>query len=82
MKEMLKRGDNTSQCSKGGVLKQFVPWVRGNLPRYINRENVVSPRMKYHIDILELLAVKLVIKAFTKYRDVKAILLQVDNIVS
>ena len=32
--------------------------------------------MKYHINILELLALKLVIQTFTKYRDVKAIHLQ------
>ena len=38
--------------------------------------------MKYHINILELLAVKLAIQTFTKYRDVKAIHLQVDNIVA
>ena len=38
--------------------------------------------MKCHINILELLAVKLAIQTFTKYRDVKAIHLQVDNIVA
>ena len=38
--------------------------------------------MKYHINIPELLAVKLAIQIFTKYRDVKAIHLQVDNIVA
>ena len=38
--------------------------------------------MKYHINILELLAVKLAIQTFTKYRDVKAIHLQVDYIVA
>ena len=38
--------------------------------------------MKYQINILELLAVKLAIQTFTKYRDVKAIHLQVDNIVA
>ena len=38
--------------------------------------------MKYHINILELLAVKLAIQTFTKYRDVKAIHLQVDNVVA
>ena len=38
--------------------------------------------MKYHINILELLAVKLAIQTFTKYRDVKEIHLQVDNIVA
>ena len=38
--------------------------------------------MKYNISILELLAVKLAILTFTKYRDVKAIHLQVDNVVA
>ena len=38
--------------------------------------------MIYHINILELLAVKLDMQTFTKYRDVKAIQLQVDNIVA
>ena len=38
--------------------------------------------MIYHINILELLAVKLDMQTFTKYRDVKAIHLQVDNIVA
>ena len=38
--------------------------------------------MKYHINNPELLAVKLAIQIFTKYRDVKAIHLQVDNIVA
>ena len=37
---------------------------------------------EYHINILELLAVKLAIQTFTKYRDAKAIHLQVDNIVA
>ena len=37
---------------------------------------------KYHINILDLLAVKLAIQTFTKYRGVKAIHLQVDNIVA
>ena len=41
-----------------------------------------AQEMKYHINILELLAVKLAIQTFTKYRDVKAIHLQVDNIVA
>ena len=41
-----------------------------------------SQEIKYHINILELLAVKLAIQTFTKYRDVKAILLKVDNIVA
>ena len=41
-----------------------------------------AEEMKYHINILELLAVKLAIQTFTKYRDVKAIHLQVDNIVT
>ena len=36
---------------------------------------------KYHINILELLAVKLARQRFTKYRNVKGILHQVDNIV-
>ena len=31
-----------------------------------------AQEMKYHINILELLAVKLAIQTFTKYRDVKA----------
>ena len=39
-----------------------------------------AQEMKYHINIIELLAVKPAIKTFTKYRDVKAIHLQVDNI--
>ena len=38
--------------------------------------------MKYNINILELLAVKLAILTFTKYRDVKEIHLQVDNVVA
>ena len=41
-----------------------------------------AQEMKYHINILELLAVKLAIQTFTKYRDIKAIHLQVDNIVA
>ena len=41
-----------------------------------------AKEMKYHIIILELLAVKLAIQTFTKYRDVKAIHLQVDNVVA
>ena len=41
-----------------------------------------AQEMKYHINILELLAVKLAIQTFTKYRDVKAIHLKVDNIVT
>ena len=41
-----------------------------------------AQEMKYHINILELLAVKLAIQKFTKCRDVKAIHLQVDNIVA
>ena len=41
-----------------------------------------AQEMKYHINILELLVVKLAIQTFTKYRDVKAIHLQVDNIVA
>ena len=35
-----------------------------------------------YINIIELLAVKLAIQIFTKYRDVKAIHLQIDNIVA
>ena len=38
--------------------------------------------MKYHNNILELLAAKLAIQTFTKYRDVIAIHLLVDNIVT
>ena len=41
-----------------------------------------SQEMKYRISNLELLAVKLAIQTLTKYRDVKAIHLQVDNIVA
>ena len=41
-----------------------------------------AQEMKYHINIIELLVVKLAIQTFTKYRDVKAIPLQVDNIVA
>ena len=41
-----------------------------------------AQKMKYYINILGLLAVKLAIQTFTKYRDVKAIHLQVDNIVA
>ena len=41
-----------------------------------------AQEMKYHINILDLLAVKLTIQTFTKYRGVKAIHLQVDNIVA
>ena len=41
-----------------------------------------AQEMKYHINILESLAVKLAIQTFTKYRDTKAIHLQVDNIVA
>ena len=41
-----------------------------------------AQEMKYHINILELLAVKLAIQTFIKYRDVKAINLQIDNIVA
>ena len=41
-----------------------------------------AQEMKYHINILELLVVKLAIQTFTKYRDVKAINLQIDNIVA
>ena len=41
-----------------------------------------AQEMKYHINILEVLAVKLAIQTSTKYRDVKAIHLQVDNIVA
>ena len=38
--------------------------------------------MKYLINILELLPVKIATQTFTKYRDVQAIHLQVDNIVT
>ena len=41
-----------------------------------------AQEMKYHINILELLTVNLAIQKFTKYSDVKAIHLQVDNIVA
>ena len=41
-----------------------------------------AQEMKYHINILELLAVRFAIQTFTKYRDVKAIHLQVVNIVA
>ena len=41
-----------------------------------------AQEMKYHINILELITVKLTIQTFTKYGDVKAIHLQVDNIVA
>ena len=39
-----------------------------------------AQEMKYHIIILDLLAVKLSIQTFTKYRDVKAIPVQVGDI--
>ena len=41
-----------------------------------------AQEMKYHINNLELLAVKLAIQTFIKYRDVKAIHPQVENIVA
>ena len=41
-----------------------------------------AQEMKYHNNILELLAAKLAIQTFTKYRDVIAIHLLVDNIVT
>ena len=41
-----------------------------------------AQEMKYHINILELLALKLAILTFTKYREVKAMHLQVDNTVA
>ena len=41
-----------------------------------------AQEMKYHYNILELLAAKLAIQTFTKYRDVKAIHLLVDNIMT
>ena len=41
-----------------------------------------AQEIKYHINIIELLVVRLAIQTFTKYGDVKAIPLQVDNIVA
>ena len=41
-----------------------------------------AQEMKYHNNILELLAAKLAIQTFTKYRDVKVIHLLVDNIMT
>ena len=41
-----------------------------------------AQEMKYHINSLELLALKLAILTFTKYREVKVVHLQVDNTVA
>ena len=66
------KGSHTDASTKG--------W--GATCNGISTEGMWSTQeMKYQINILELLAVKLAIQTVTKYRDVKAIHLQVENIV-
>ena len=75
---------NSASCT--GFSYRQVPQQRvggGAICNGISTEGMWSAQERnYHINILELLAVKLAIRTFTKYRDVKAIHLQVDNIVT
>ena len=54
----------------------------GNMQWNLNRGMWSAQEMKNHINILELLALKLAIQTFSKALKLKAIHLQVDNMVA